>query len=138
MVVADSPSTRRVIPSRSPSSMSSAFAPAPVIGRRKSHEGPRLFLHAEDGIRAWSVTGVQTCALPISPGNRGGAVSGAGPCAFAGAAQSSGRTTRNTPANRPTEYVFRIFTNASSGGNGYAEAHERSEERRVGKEVDHE
>src|SRR5258706_8769363 len=25
-----------------------------------------LFFQAEDGIRAWSVTGVQTCALPIS------------------------------------------------------------------------
>src|SRR5262249_60594775 len=25
-----------------------------------------LFLQAEDGIRDWSVTGVQTCALPIS------------------------------------------------------------------------
>src|SRR5262249_56647559 len=33
------------------------------------------FLQAEDGIRDWSVTGVQTCALPIfiqsSPGNVG-------------------------------------------------------------------
>src|SRR5438046_8536866 len=25
-----------------------------------------FFFQAEDGIRAWSVTGVQTCALPIS------------------------------------------------------------------------
>src|SRR5262249_56264127 len=25
-----------------------------------------VFLQAEDGIRDWSVTGVQTCALPIS------------------------------------------------------------------------
>src|SRR5262249_59687738 len=25
------------------------------------------FFQAEDGIRDWSVTGVQTCALPISP-----------------------------------------------------------------------
>src|SRR5438093_5872992 len=25
-----------------------------------------IVLQAEDGIRAWSVTGVQTCALPIS------------------------------------------------------------------------
>src|SRR5438093_1875481 len=28
--------------------------------------GPPFFLQAEDGIRDWSVTGVQTCALPIS------------------------------------------------------------------------
>src|SRR5258706_10085548 len=27
---------------------------------------PCLFYQAEDGIRDWSVTGVQTCALPIS------------------------------------------------------------------------
>src|SRR5262249_59908874 len=27
-----------------------------------------VFFQAEDGIRAWSVTGVQTCALPISRG----------------------------------------------------------------------
>ena len=25
-----------------------------------------FFFQAEDGIRSWSVTGVQTCALPIS------------------------------------------------------------------------
>src|SRR5258706_5203431 len=28
-----------------------------------------FFFQAEDGIRDWSVTGVQTCALPISPGS---------------------------------------------------------------------
>src|SRR5438046_10107925 len=27
-----------------------------------------FFFQAEDGIRDWSVTGVQTCALPILPG----------------------------------------------------------------------
>src|SRR5262249_60681462 len=30
-----------------------------------------FFFQAEDGIRDWSVTGVQTCALPISPLSRG-------------------------------------------------------------------
>src|SRR5262249_58275709 len=29
-----------------------------------------FFFQAEDGIRDWSVTGVQTCALPISTGPR--------------------------------------------------------------------
>src|SRR5262249_59245986 len=29
-----------------------------------------FFFQAEDGIRDWSVTGVQTCALPISPAVR--------------------------------------------------------------------
>src|SRR5260370_9565877 len=32
-----------------------------------------FFFQAEDGIRDSSVTGVQTCALPISAGPRGGA-----------------------------------------------------------------
>src|SRR5262249_57479567 len=30
--------------------------------------GGSFFFQAEDGIRDWSVTGVQTCALPIWPG----------------------------------------------------------------------
>src|SRR5438093_6544995 len=30
-----------------------------------------FFFQAEDGIRDWSVTGVQTCALPISGSNTG-------------------------------------------------------------------
>src|SRR5262249_58453583 len=29
--------------------------------------------HAEDGIRSWSVTGVQTCALPLSAARQSGA-----------------------------------------------------------------
>src|SRR5258706_743836 len=33
-------------------------------------EGDPLFFQAEDGIRHWSVTGVQTCALPISHNGR--------------------------------------------------------------------
>src|SRR5207244_9275264 len=42
---------------------------------------------AEDGIRDDLVTGVQTCALPISPGRRGhpGGVAWAGVAAWAGA-----------------------------------------------------
>src|SRR5262249_58112598 len=33
-----------------------------------------FFFQAEDGIRDWSVTGVQTCALPISASGDGGAL----------------------------------------------------------------
>src|SRR5437016_7991139 len=32
---------------------------------RRSVAAPIFFFQAEDGIRDWSVTGVQTCALPI-------------------------------------------------------------------------
>src|SRR5256885_15940225 len=35
-----------------------------------------FFFQAEDGIRDYKVTGVQTCALPISPGRRGPGRSG--------------------------------------------------------------
>src|SRR5256885_5727576 len=37
--------------------------------RRLTSDGPRLFFffQAEDGIRDYKVTGIQTCALPISP-----------------------------------------------------------------------
>src|SRR6185369_17499511 len=37
-----------------------------------------FFFQAEDGIRDSSVTGVQTCALPISHAERAGAAAGAG------------------------------------------------------------
>src|SRR5437763_10023321 len=37
-----------------------------MISRRSSASIATLFFHAEDGIRDTSVTGVQTCALPIS------------------------------------------------------------------------
>ena len=33
--------------------------------RSNVEEGTYFFFQAEDGIRDWSVTGVQTCALPI-------------------------------------------------------------------------
>src|SRR5207249_8516230 len=35
--------------------------------RRVPRRLPRFFFQAEDGIRPRNVTGVQTCALPISP-----------------------------------------------------------------------
>src|ERR1019366_8303987 len=38
-------------------------------GRVRLRPATREFFKAEDGIRDWSVTGVQTCALPISGRN---------------------------------------------------------------------
>src|SRR5437016_13640802 len=75
-----------------------------------------FFFQAEDGIRDWSVTGVQTCALPIS---RCGARSARGSVRGAGRARAGRRVARN-PARRK----------ARRG------ASRRSEERRVGKRVD--
>src|SRR5437016_10559481 len=95
-----------------------------------------FFFQAEDGIRDWSVTGVQTCALPISV-----------------------RAARDAFANgwsnlRPSErakYLFRIarllqersrefaVLESLNGGKPIRESRDvdiplRSEERRVGKE----
>src|SRR5690606_11926906 len=40
-------------------------------GRGRRWAVPGFFFQAEDGIRGFHVTGVQTCALPISPRRRG-------------------------------------------------------------------
>src|SRR5438445_9957522 len=43
----------------------------PVTNRRKVGVSSSFFFQAEDGIRGIGVTGVQTCALPISPATLG-------------------------------------------------------------------
>ena len=42
-------------------------------GRSEEEDKEYFFFQAEDGIRDWSVTGVQTCALPICSIKSGGA-----------------------------------------------------------------
>src|SRR5256885_4853995 len=86
-----------------------------------------FFFQAEDGIRDYKVTGVQTCALPISPG-RGASAPAAG--------RRPGRPAAGAEAPRPGA--------GASGGAARARgarparvaerARSRSEERRVGKE----
>src|SRR2546430_13026135 len=88
------------------------------------------FFQAEDGIRDLTVTGVQTCALPISlsvlrynPGKR---------CTLAAASDTD-------------RYIVKLFADAATvlavstvhnvlAGAGLASGRGRSEERRVGKE----
>src|SRR5262249_60116494 len=65
-----------------------------------------FFFQAEDGIRDWSVTGVQTCALPISPRR--------------GLLRRPATSHRRYPARSPAQ--------------GRNNSTSRSEERRVGKE----
>src|SRR5205823_12051014 len=74
-----------------------------------------FFFQAEDGIRVKLVTGVQTCALPISPG----------PPRRAGAWESCSRPPRTPPASSPR------WTWCASR---WTRRRARSEERRVGKE----
>src|SRR5258706_6869204 len=84
-----------------------------------------FFFQAEDGIRDWSVTGVQTCALPICCRVRDAAVGG-------------------DVVSGPVESVDRVLQLAESAAVGIAVIgprpqcvglpRQRSEERRVGKE----
>src|SRR5438093_12341009 len=72
-----------------------------------------FFFQAEDGIRDWSVTGVQTCALPICCSRAGDRRRRQAGAARGGSAED--RPDRRGPAER-------------------AQRGHRSEERRVGKE----
>src|SRR5438876_7817804 len=81
----------------------------------------RIFFRAEDGIRAGRVTGVQTCALPISY------TQGAGTLALTA---NNYQMTFSNPT--PNNYVITqkaITVTAAANSKTY----DRSEERRVGK-----
>src|SRR5262249_59332863 len=91
-----------------------------------------FFFQAEDGIRDWSVTGVQTCALPISNAER-----------IAFLVISLKRTRRKRPFVSLVSSSLRCQQIASPSRSGSAArkivsaslaAFFRSEERRVGKE----
>src|SRR5688500_19688054 len=75
-----------------------------------------FFFQAEDGIRDYKVTGVQTCALPICASTRGPVFS----CQKTVASSTPARS------NRPTSRTGRLGAWVTSAA--------RSEERRVGKE----
>src|SRR5215213_11402716 len=72
-----------------------------------------FFFQAEDGIRDWSVTGVQTCALPIFAG-RGGLQPQGRP------AQAAGAQTRGEP-RRLREPVRWSATGDTQGTDGVHE-----------------
>src|SRR5256885_17111433 len=73
----------------------------------------RFFLQAEDGIRDYKVTGVQTCALPIFPVDRP-------------------RRTRSVDVHSDVNATVEGVPEAV--GKGAEKRQHRSEERRVGKE----
>src|SRR5438445_10019811 len=81
-----------------------------------------FFFQAEDGIRDIGVTGVQTCALPISPVARAAA----------------GECVRRNAVPTAILLVSRVRTRLGPGRRGARLGRpsdpERSEERRVGKE----
>src|SRR5205807_6098634 len=93
------------------------------------------FFQAEDGIRDYKVTGVQTCALPISVPGGLGKVNLAGSCGKSRPPESIGRMQRAQGREIPR----RILTQCRLPVRGQRtcakrEPGHRSEERRVGKE----
>src|SRR5205807_7942142 len=86
-----------------------------------------FFFQAEDGIRDYKVTGVQTCALPIYETSDADGARRAGrrqyPLAFANV---SGRTDAMVENERALQLGYRFEVTALLD--------QRSEERRVGKE----
>src|SRR5699024_11940642 len=91
-----------------------------------------FFVQAEDGIRDRNVTGVQTCALPISPD--GAAVRGrrAPSSTMIGRASTSGRTKRTS---KSADDRSRRASNHSAAAPRTVSitVTSRSEERRVGR-----
>src|SRR5258706_7004043 len=90
-----------------------------------------FFFQAEDGIRDWSVTGVQTCALPI--------YSYPSPTGFAHASQTRPASELPRISGDPSlsQALFNSFRSATLFRSIYSRrVVTRSEERRVGKSVD--
>src|SRR5690606_39309585 len=87
-----------------------------------------FFFQAADGIRVFHVTGVQTCALPISARRTG--TGARARCALPRARRGGGA--RRDDTGRGAVRVGRVaLGHGGGGGRGPAV---RSEERRVGKE----
>src|SRR5438874_12659285 len=105
-----------------------------------------FFFQAEDGIRDLYVTGVQTCALPISGGHAGAAgARGAGSPGHGGGALRGARVARpagggrGAPGRRPgggaPQVPARPRGAGSRGGPAAARAQEENEEVSVGRRV---
>src|SRR5207249_7456535 len=93
-----------------------------------------FFFQAEDGIRDRNVTGVQTCALPISA--RGQYIFAlAGGCACHTVPKGTLHAgTRAFPIPFGTVYSTNITQDKETGLGNWTDQQIRSEERRVGKE----
>src|SRR2546430_3343257 len=90
---------------------------------------PCFFFQAEDGIRDLTVTGVQTCALPISS-----AELDSSPPSVSSSPRGTGRGTwpQRSPLDCPCDTC--AARSRSCGDPSTLARHRRSEERRVGKE----
>src|SRR5256885_2531082 len=102
------------------------------VGRCGGQDGVGIrlvlfFFQAEDGIRDYKVTGVQTCALPIS--RTFVAVSGVS----SGSTSSNSRNWLAVRVTKPEPWLPRNFT-FNGTRVAFSGTSRRSEERRVGKE----
>src|SRR5262249_57097124 len=86
-----------------------------------------FFFQAEDGIRDWSVTGVQTCALPISNGTTSSQPRPAAAVKVAPVHHLAALPKRGVLVSGTSLAGVRL-------GDTMAAVRSRSEERRVGKE----
>src|SRR3989475_8661141 len=86
-----------------------------------------FFFQAEDGIRDLTVTGVQTCALPILRSRAGGALPAVAPAA---GRRGESRAVRRAPPHHLQSRAVRGLQRQPDPRGAAA----RSEERRVGKE----
>src|SRR5688500_19915161 len=84
-----------------------------------------FFFQAEDGIRDYKVTGVQTCALPIYGANHASTESTIAGTNHAGASVATGSARHASPLAARAKHA---------ASTAVASHPERSEERRVGKE----
>src|SRR5690606_39770144 len=87
-----------------------------------------FFFQAEDGIRDFHVTGVQTCALPICP-SMGGAL-----VLYTGTPIMEGRDLFREAVSEALRRFGGTFQYEEVDPDVFGEELERSEERRVGKE----
>src|SRR5256885_11129852 len=86
-----------------------------------------FFFQAEDGIRDYKVTGVQTCALPISIDAQ----------TYPNAPENPNRPPQRRSPQKPLQRRHRLRRDGvclRTGPDRSAEQEDRSEERRVGKE----
>src|SRR5207247_5807297 len=86
-----------------------------------------LFIQAEDGIRATLVTGVQTCALPIST------YSADCPAGSVNLAAGESKTCTVTNTKQPKLTVVKVIVGGNGGTDNF-DVKVRSEERREGED----
>src|SRR2546430_5427130 len=100
-------------------------------GRSRSRHAWHFFFQAEDGIRDLTVTGVQTCALPISPENETLDLT----CSsLAQQPERAGQVYLGGRNRICTERCWKDRCEVDNRSNRAGVKEARSEERRVGKE----